>query len=126
MKRYMSYTLPLQSRYKIEESDYTYNPMLLQMHYDSFVQMDDEEFLDNILNALHFACFMSFVMKIDHVEILSDKGVIHELVHLSKKSTKQYTDIEIVRKKFKELFAYIPDTFDINAKYPNLSGQEGT
>lgn len=126
MKKFMSYTLPLQSRYKVGENEYTYNPSLLQMHYQSFLEMSDEEFLDNIFNALHFACFMSFVKRIDHVETLSDKGVIHELVHLGKEATRKYTNIKIVRKKFEELFAYIPDSFDINTKYPNVSGQEGT
>jgi len=117
---------PLQSRYKIENREYVYDPTMLRLHYDTFTIMNDEEFLENLPSALHFACFMSFVLKLDHVKTLSDVGIIHELVHLSNKSTKRFSDVKEVRQKFEDLFVNIPDKFDIDAKYPKKSGQKNS
>lgn len=115
---------PLQNKYKIGSKEYVYDPELLKFHYHSFTIMSDEEFLEELPQVMHFACFMSFVLKLDHIKTLSDDGIIHELVHLSGLGTKKYTNIKDVRKKFNDLFGDIPKIFDINAKYPKKSGQK--
>ena len=109
---------PLQGRYKIDNVEYVYEPDVLRFHYSTFYNMSDEEFVEDIFNVLHFACFMSFVKKIDHVSTLSDKGIIHELVHIGNNSTKGFSNIRDVRDKFNKLFGNVPDIFDINKKYP--------
>lgn len=115
---------PLQNKYKIDNKEYVYDPLMLRFHYNTFTIMCDEEFLENLPKILHFSCFMSFVLKLNHIETLSDKGIIHELVHLSNKGTRQFSEIKKVRDKFDDLFGNIPDKFDIDAKYPINSGQE--
>lgn len=117
---------PLQNKYKIENREYVYDASMLRFHYASFTIMDDKEFLENLPSALHFACFMSFILKLDQITTLSDKGIVHELVHLSNTGTKQFSDIKKVREKFYDLFGDIPDNFDINAKYPKISGQQNS
>jgi len=114
---------PLQNRYKIEDKEYVYDPLMLRFHYNTFTIMSDEEFIENLPKILHFSCFMSFVKKINHVEILSDQGVIHELVHLGSSSTRDFTDIQEVRNKFNKMFVDIPNSFDINTIYPSQNGQ---
>lgn len=115
--------LPLQSKYKVDNKEYNYNASILRIHYKELKDMNDDEFIENIFKALHFACFMSFVKKINHIEILSDHGVIHELVHLGNSSTRDFTDIQEVRNKFNKIFVDIPNSFDINDIYPNHNGQ---
>lgn len=117
---------PLQNRYKIENKEYVYDPSMIRFHYTSFTIMSNEEFMENLPKALHFACFMSFILKLDQIVTLSDRGIIHELVHLSNTGTKQFSDITEVREKFDDLFGDIPDNFDINAKYPKSSGQQNS
>jgi len=114
----------LQDKYEIGNKTYNYDPNTLRFHYHSFTIMSDEEFMENIFSVLHFACFVSFVKKLSHIDTLSDQGIIHELVHLGNNGTKKFTNLSIVREKFEELFGDIPDTFDIHAKYPDESGQK--
>lgn len=117
---------PLQNRYKIEDKEYVYDPLMLRFHYNTFTIMDNEEFIENLPKILHFSCFMSFVLKLGQIETLSDTGIVHELVHLSNKGTKDFSDIKQVREKFEDLFGNIPDKFDIDAKYPISSGQKNS
>lgn len=44
--------------------------------------MSDEEFLTVLPDALHFACFICFVKELKTEHVLSDTGILHELVHL--------------------------------------------
>lgn len=119
----MSFMSPLQNKYKIGNKEYKYNPSLLRMHYEEFTDMSDADFIQSISRVLHFACFMSFVKNLSHIDTLSDQGIIHELVHLANENTRKYSNIKEIREKFEDLFADIPNKFDIDAKYPYISGQ---
>ena len=116
-------TLPSPCQYNLKGRTFIYDPEMLSFYYNNFKNMSDEEFLENIPKALHFACYMSFVLKLDHIDTLRDVGIIHELVHLLNEGTKWYVNINKVRELFTELFANQPDMFDINAKYSLSSGQ---
>ena len=57
----------------------------------------------NIIDALHFACYVSWLNKLNTDQTLADNGIIHELVHLTKKNTRQYQNISETRKKFNKM-----------------------
>jgi len=54
----------------------------LKEYYLSFCRMSDTDFLKELPNALHFACVVCFLKEIPTYVCLTDKGIIHELVHL--------------------------------------------
>lgn len=89
--------------YKVEDKEYNYDIKNLKYLYSKFINMPDEDFLDRLPDALHFTCYVSWIKEVKCDEILSDTGLIHELVHLLKPSTRQYTDLKEVRKKFEEI-----------------------
>lgn len=44
--------------------------------------MSDEDFMANLLDILHFACIVCWMKEKQAQWLLSDTGLIHELVHL--------------------------------------------
>ena len=64
--------------------------------------MDNKTFIKNAQKALHFACYVCWIKNLPTKKILSDEGLIHQLVHLLHKSTASYVNIEDLRKIFNE------------------------
>lgn len=62
--------------------------------------MSDSEFLENLPDALHLACFICFLKEIPTYVCLTDKGIIHELVHLLKENGTT-TSLKEIRELFK-------------------------
>ncbi len=93
----------LGKKYKIENTEYSYDIKNLRHLYRQFIRYDDEIFIEKIADVLHFACYVSWVKEIHSDELLSDKGLIHELVHLLKPATRPYSDIKEIRIKFEKL-----------------------
>lgn len=52
-----------------------------EMHLE-FSNLTDEEFLSRLPEIIHFAVFAAWIKEIPTEVCLSDKGIIHELVHL--------------------------------------------
>lgn len=44
--------------------------------------MSDDEFLNNLLDILHFACFVCYIKENRTQWVLADTGIIHERIHL--------------------------------------------
>jgi hypothetical protein len=75
----------------------------LRETYNSFIWKTDEEFLDDLPAALHFACFVCFFKEIPSYICLADTGIVHELVHLLQ--TGKYgatTNLQEVRQLFED------------------------
>lgn len=89
--------------YKRENKTYVYDADLLEFQYNTFKKMSNEEFVENIIDALHYACYVSWLNKLNADQTLADNGIIHELVHLTKKSTRQYQNVSETRKKFNKM-----------------------
>lgn len=71
----------------------------LREHYLNFCEMDDSEFLKNVADALHLACIICFLKEIPTYICLTDKGIVHELVHLLKEDCTT-TSIKSIRSLF--------------------------
>lgn len=75
----------------------------MKEQYHKFVKMSDDEFVENLPAALHFACFVCWFKEIPTYVCLIDDGIIHELAHLLHKDV-GYGKYELkkIRKLFKE------------------------
>ena len=82
----------------------------LQYLFYTFVEMDDEEFIENIEEILHFAVYVVYLKDIPTKDVMCDEGLIHELVHLLKKSTRHEVDLDKLRDNFNKLLI-IPKKF---------------
>ncbi len=89
--------------YKRGNKTFLFDRDLLIFQYDKFKNMTNEEFIDNIIDVLHFACYVSWLKNLNTEETLADDGIIHELVHLTKKTTRKYQNIARTRKKFNKM-----------------------
>lgn len=68
--------------YEVDGSRYALSYSSLREDYLNYRLMTDEDFMANLVKILHFAVFVCFVKEAPSYVVLSDKGVIHELVHL--------------------------------------------
>lgn len=89
--------------YKIGKTSYQFDYDMIVFQYNSFKQMSNDEFVKNIIDAIHFACYVSYIKRLDTEKTLSDQGIIHELIHLTKEATRKYQDVSKTRKKFNRL-----------------------
>lgn len=90
--------------YTLDDKTFTWSYSELRDTYHAFVEMTDEEFLDDLVAAIHFACFVCFIKEIPSYVCLSDTGIVHELVHVLQYGPVGATDFDLgpVRELFKE------------------------
>lgn len=89
--------------YLIDNSQYSFNYTEVRDEYENVVNYSDEEFLLNIPKILHLSCFICFIKETPSYVCLSDKGIIHELVHiLSIENYTNWNKLHIIRNNFKE------------------------
>jgi len=93
----------LPREYKVGETNYIYDKKNLKRLYTKYINCSDQEFVDNAVDILHFACYVSWLKEIDTDTLLADDGLIHELVHLLKQGTRNCVNIETLREKFDNL-----------------------
>lgn len=68
--------------YLVDGNFYSLSYSALKDDYTRFSMMTDTEFLLKLSEILHFACICCFLKEIPTSVCLSDRGIIHELVHL--------------------------------------------
>ena len=93
----------LPKEYKVGDTNYIFDKKNLKRLYTKYINMSDEDFVDNAIDVLHFTCYVSWIKEIDGDKLLADDGLIHELVHLLKPGTRICVNIETLREKFDEL-----------------------
>lgn len=86
--------------YKVGNREFVYDHKSLQYAFSTYHECTNEEFLENIVDILHFAVYVCWLKEIPSDECLADDGIIHELVHLLQKNTIKHSDLENIRKKF--------------------------
>lgn len=62
----------------------------LREDYRRYTMMSDEEFLADLVNILHFTCIVCWMKELKAQWLLSDVGLIHELVHLLLEQKEQH------------------------------------
>jgi len=81
----------------------------LRASYREFVAMDDETFVANAIKAVHLACIVSFLKELPIETVLSDTGIVHELIHLLDENSRPdaLISLERIRKNFKEILELV-------------------
>jgi hypothetical protein len=100
-------------KYKIGNTLYGMDIVSLRNDYQRFIEMTDEQFAENLVQAAHYAVFVSFYKNLTPLQSIGDEGVVHQLIHLlhfkpTKKSNFDglYSTIfPKARKNFKNLLA---------------------
>lgn len=90
----------LQEEYKVGNKTFLYDKKLLKSTYMSCVGYTDNEFIENIIDVLHFAVYVCWIKEISSEDCLADDGIIHELVHLAQKNTRNHSNLTLIREKF--------------------------
>lgn len=72
----------------------------LKGEYYRFCEMDDQDFKENILHAAHLACAISYLKNLGPEATVSDRAIVHELIHVATLDTTSY-DFKRIRDLFK-------------------------
>lgn len=87
--------------YTLEDKTFSLSYSELKEQYTRICEMGNKEFIGNLLTVLHTACMICFLKELPTYNILSDVGIIHQIVHLMEDKN----DIEFLedtRAKFKQ------------------------
>jgi|TARA_B110000908_G_scaffold36958_1_gene44353 hypothetical protein len=101
-------------KYKVGNKTFIYDLHSLERSYNKYINMTDEEFLKDILSALHFSIYICFVKNLETKDILSDDGIIHQLTHLTQNNTRKYVNLEEIRVNFKKTLVINKKTITFN------------
>lgn len=64
------------------EGHYLLSYSSLREDYLRYTMMSDEDFAADLLNVLHFVCITCWMKEKQAQWLLSDTGLIHEIIHL--------------------------------------------
>lgn len=87
--------------YLVDGLQYSFSYRELKNKYNEIVSMSDSDFIGNLPEVLHFACFVSYFKELPNIQTISDVGIIHELIHLL--HIPEETDVKKVRELFERL-----------------------
>lgn len=80
----------------------------LKEDYARFLRMSDAEFLQNLLHAMHFACVVSYLKELPAEGLVSDQGLLHEMIHVLLFGVDSPdVDLTALRAQFEELLILI-------------------
>lgn len=68
--------------YLINNHKLSYSYQELKEEFLCWSNKSDEEFFSNIPELLHFVCIVSYIKELSNISLVSDLGIIHELVHM--------------------------------------------
>lgn len=85
--------------YRQGESHYNFSYRECREKYEEIIRMSDEEFMDNLVSILHFSCFILWFKEFS-IEVLSDEGLIHQLIHLLDIEENTLPELHEIRKLF--------------------------
>lgn len=85
--------------YKVDGSTFSFNYDDYHDFYCKVLTEDIYYFYDNLVPILHLTCVVQFLFG-DAKEALSDKGIIHELVHLMDLENEPLIDAKDIRIKW--------------------------
>lgn len=91
--------------YIVDGSRFILNYQDLKEDYFTFINQSDAEFIipQNLIKALHFACIVLYLKEAGPEMTVSDKGIIHELIHLLDIPEEPLIDLAEIRELFKEV-----------------------
>ena len=88
--------------YTVEGTKYSFNYQELKAKYESVVNYSDEQFMGNLPEIAHLACIVSYFKGLGAQATISDKGIIHELIHLMTDPDEPTNDLQEIRESFND------------------------
>lgn len=88
--------------YLVDSDKYRLDYQELKSEWMRFDEMDNEVFVQNAIHAAHLACVICYLKGLGPEATISDKGIIHELIHLA---TLDYSanQLNAIREQFKNI-----------------------
>lgn len=93
--------------YTVDGTTYSLNYQELKAKYESVVNYSDEQFMENLPDIAHLACIISYFKGLGVQATISDKGIIHELIHLMTAPEEPTNDLQEIREKFNKLIQLV-------------------
>lgn len=93
--------------YLVDGMEYSFNYQDLKSKYQAVVNYSDEQFMDNLPEIAHLACIISYFKGLGTQATISDKGIIHELIHLMTDPEEPTNDLAEIREKFNRLIKLV-------------------
>lgn len=87
--------------YYIDNRKFDVSYRNLKEEYERFSRMSDNEFMASLPKATHLACIICYLKEVPTSAVLSDTGLIHELVHLMDIGDENVTSLYEIRELFK-------------------------
>lgn len=72
----------------------------MEVLFNKYKSYSDEEFIKDIPNILHFACFVSYLKELGIEATVGDEGIIHQLVHLLTETEGPSVQLAEIREQF--------------------------
>lgn len=69
-------------QYRLNDKTYSFSYKALKTQFEKYEQLSDAKFLADLPNILHFTVFVCWFKQLKTEDLLSDIGLVHELVHL--------------------------------------------
>ena len=88
--------------YLVEGEKFDLSYRELREKYILFSNFSLAEFLERLPEVLHLTCIISYLKEVPSYNTLSDKGLIHQLIHLLHISEEPLIDAEKIKQQFIE------------------------
>jgi len=89
--------------YIVEGLKYNLNYQQLREKHIEMCNIKNAEFVSRLPEALHLACVICYLKELGNESTISDKGIIHELIHLLHIPNEPLVNINEIRKQFKRV-----------------------
>jgi hypothetical protein len=91
--------------YKVGDYNFAISYLDLQADYQRFCQMPDEEWKqpETLWSILHLCCVVGYLKEMNGEMLVSDLGIIHEIVHLAQGVSQR--SLRDIREQFAKVMA---------------------
>ena len=99
--------------YKVGGKSYSVSHKDLVGYYKEFIKFSSKEFMERLPEILHLVCIVSYIDDYTTKEVLSDQGLLHQLIHLLHIPDEPLIIQEDIQRQFEEELRWLtPDATD--------------
>lgn len=93
--------------YTVGGTTYSLDYQELKAEYDKVIAYTDQQFMQNLPQIAHLACIVAYFKGLGVQATISDKGIVHELIHLMTDPEEPTNDLQEIREKFNWLIQLV-------------------
>ena len=86
--------------YSIGKNKYSIEIKKLKEYYLEYIELSDSEFMERLPEITHLACILSYLDRLGTMHVLSDEGLVHQLIHLMHIPDEPLINIIAIRSPF--------------------------